>query len=261
VPVANNAVNPTQGYSFNRGGGAFFLSIIAPALRPSMLDAEGLSLDESTFRQLDLGNMTLRNAQIFAEDKLVHVLRRQMGNPPIPQEDDRFRHLIRRVVWENPTGVARVFWQQMISNLNPWTYLGTPSVALGLNDATFRQGFVEKFVHPRAWQKIDKALPAQRTAARSLLIHTAPLMWLQYLLAIVAPAGLLLPVLRRNILFALLALAASGYALSTVFFSTETIARYFIVLGPLDLALLLLSVAAAVDRQRVAVNSSSMTTA
>ena len=254
VLVVNNAINPTQGYSFNRGGGSFLTAVIAPALQPSMLDAEGLSLDDATFRQLDLGNMSLRNAQIFAEDKLVHVLRRRMGNLPIPKEDDRFRRLIRRVVWENPAGVAQVFWRQLNANLNPRTYMGDPSSALELNDATFTQDFLDKFVHPRAWQKIDKSLPAQKTVARNLLIHTAPLIWLQYLLAVAAPLGLLISALRRSVLFALLALAASGYALSTIFFSTATIPRYFVVLGPLDLALAFLCVAAAIDREAIASN-------
>jgi hypothetical protein len=246
VPVVNNAVNPTQGYSFNRGAGAYLMGIIAPAIRPSMLEAEGMSVDDTTFRQLDLGNMTLRNAQTYAEGRLVHALRRQMGDLPIPQEEDRFRRLVRRVVWENPVGLAQIFWQQLMASFNPRTYLSDPLIALELNDATFTQGFLDEFVHPLVWQKIDKDLPAQKTVARSLLIHTAPLIWLQYLVAIMAPLGLLISVLRRSVLFSLLAFAACGYALSTVLFSADTIARYFVVLGPLALALALLCIAAVI---------------
>ena len=72
----------------------------------------------------------------------------------------------------------------------------------------------------------------ERVAGKSAL-----LVWLQYVIALVGPIGLLVRHLRQSLAHTPFARSASGYAISTVYFSLDTIPRFFLPLAPLSLAI------------------------
>jgi hypothetical protein len=240
VLTVNNAVNPALGFSLNRSSNAFMLGVLSPAVRRSMLAKEGFQISRSNFQQFRLRDMNLRAAQIFWPTGLVPVLKKQMAGLSPDQAEEQMGQLVKRIIVENPTGVARILLRQFIMNLDLRSYLFHFPSLLWLDQRTFDAGFVERFVHPYAWQKIDQSLPAQTTMSELILRRAGLLVWLQYLIAVFAPLGMIFGSLRRSPLYLVVSLAASGYALSTVLFSTATIARYFVPLAPLSLAVIIL---------------------
>jgi hypothetical protein len=248
VLTINWFANPNLGFSLNRSSNDFMLGVLAPAVRRSILAEEGFQFDEARFREFHLTDINARATQIFWPTGLIPALKERMAGLSVEESEARVGRLVKRIVTENPTAVAKIMWQQLLMNLDFRSYLYHFSELLWLDHRIFDDGFVERHVHPKAWQKIDKALPGQVTLSEIVVRNAGPLVWLQHLIALLAPLGLLNRLLRRSVLYMLFALTASGYAATTIFFSVGTIPRYFLPLFPLSLAIVMLVLSAVARR-------------
>jgi hypothetical protein len=240
VLTVNNALHPTMGFSLNSRASEFLLATFAPAIRRSMLTAEGFHIDRITYRQFGLKDFGRRPRQIFKKDGLVETLNAQMTGLSNDQIRSRHHRLIWRLMEENPLGVAKIIGWQILMHLDPRAYFH--GITGDLNHRTFDDGFVERFVHNEAWEKLDQKLPAETTFSVIFLRKAILLPWLQYMISLLAPLGIINARLRGSLLYVLFAMTASGYALSTILFSTELTVRYFLLLVFLSVAIVILTI-------------------
>ena len=124
-------------------------------------------------------------------------------------------------------------------NLDPRAYFH--GIAIDLDDRKFDDGFVERFIHIDAWEKINQKLPAETTFSEIFLRKAILLTWLQYIISLFAPLGILNFRLRGSLLYVLFSVTASGYAFSTTLFSLDLTVRYFMLLIFLSVAIVILT--------------------
>jgi hypothetical protein len=248
VIMTNGFLNPQMGFSLNSGVNSFSLGVFAPAIQYDMLKKEGFVVDQVTFENFHLNEMELRTAQIFAPAGLVATLTHQLRGRPNTEIDDRFRQLRNRIFTENPLGVAKIFAYQFLIQVNPIEYVRRFNSYAVVDRRIFDENFVERYIHPNVWQKIDRTLPGQPTLSEKYVVAASVVVWLQYLLAVISPLGLVLVLPSFRQLYGVLAIAVNGYAISTVAISVTLVPRYFVPIGPLSAALFLLLFASVVSR-------------
>src|SRR5271169_233767 len=159
-----------------------------------------------------------------------------------PQErQQKFADLNWATFADNPVGVAKVFFDSFIVAVNPSEYISRLRLGwfVGL-DQIFDAGFVETVINPRVWQQILPDMPSKSTLSLVYFNHSGILIWLYFVLALVAPLGIWFVQRRYRNLFALWSVVTSVYVWSTLIFSPDLVPRYYCVLPPLLLALFML---------------------
>jgi hypothetical protein len=238
--IMNGLVNPSMGFTLNQRSNDFFLAVISPALRYNVLIQQGFDIDRADYESLHLEDSD-RMFQTWDPAGLIATINKHMAGLTPQERQQKFADLNWATIADNPVGVAKVFYDSLTIAVNPSEYLSGLRLGWFVGpDQIFDAGFVETFINPRVWQQIQSDMPRKSTLSLVYFNHSGVLIWLYFVLALVAPLGIWFVQRRHRNLFALWSVVTSVYAFSTIIFSAGLVPRYYCVLPLLLLALFML---------------------